>query len=102
MRIDCLIVQRRTETWFQGKRDEKEVLILTCLDTDPVETYPQTFDYRPSEEEQKSHDFSKVMTPLSLSVRDIKAGKSGRYVFVGRVVGNGVATPPPAPKGAKA
>lgn len=97
MRIDCLVVQVRSETWFAGKKDEREVEILTCLDSDPIEPMPQTFDYRPSADEVKEYPpKSLLMKPLSLAVRDQRPSKGGRLVMIGRIVSNGGAAKPPA------
>lgn len=101
MKISCSVVQVRSETWFRGKRDEREVPVLVCLDTDPNEAYPNTFDYHPKDDELR--DLPQIEDPkhpgrklpdtkallgkqIELSVRDFKVQKGGRYSFVGKMV----------------
>lgn len=102
MKISCSVVQVRNETWFKGKRDERDVPVLVCLDTDPVEPYPNTFDYHLKEEEVKQlplvdspdrpgHQVPNVRallgSQIELSVRDFRPQKGGRFSFVGKMVG---------------
>jgi len=87
MRVSALVVQDRRETWFKGQKDERTLRIWTCLDTDPLEAMPATFDYRPGDDELKAHpEGSMSMKPVELSVREIKPGKGGRFVFLGKLV----------------
>lgn len=87
MQIKALIVQDRAETWFSGSRDERAVRIFTCLDQDTVQPMPNTFDYRPSQDELKGLDGKPVLNqPCELAVRSITPAKGGRLVMAGKIL----------------
>lgn len=85
-----MVVQDRLETWFKGKKDEKEVRTWTVLDAenDPrVEQMVETFDYRPSEEEEKAVPLGKArMVELEVACRKFFTAPSGRVTFLGRLI----------------
>jgi hypothetical protein len=110
VKLSLLVVQDRLETWFKGKKDEKEVRTWTVLDaeTDPhIESMSETFDYRPSEEEEAAIPLGKArMGQVEIACRKFFAAPSGRICFLGRVMtfngkalpgsgGNGAVTPGP-------
>lgn len=90
MKVIGTVVQDRAEVWFRGSRDERQVRVLTLLDMDPTDPMPNTFDYRPSDEETKRHPpGSLAMKPVTLSVRAITPAKGGRLTFAGSLQVNG-------------
>lgn len=117
MRIKALVMKARLDLWFKGDRkNEREVLILELYDQDELESFPNTFDYRLSQDEMaelplvpddrpearpgaKRLDISAFKGALvEISARDWKVQKGGRLLFLGRLValptksvGNGAA-----------
>lgn len=90
MKLKAMVVQDRMEKWFQNTADEREVRVLTLLDLeeDPsLEMCPDTFDYRPSKEEEHVLPIGKArLQAVEISVRKFQTNKAGRILFLGRLL----------------
>lgn len=88
MKINAMIVQDRPEKWFQGTKDERDVRILTCMDSETHlgQSVPSSFDYRPTQDEQKLYPAASLIGKvIVLSVRSITPAKGGRLVMQGLI-----------------
>lgn len=87
MKAKVLVLGVSSQTWFRGTRDERAVPCLNCMDAETLDgkAIKQTFDYFPSEDENKEIDLTKLnMQPLVLAVEDIRPG-NGRLTFRGSI-----------------
>jgi hypothetical protein len=101
MIINAMVVQDRPEKWFQGTRDERDVRILTCMDPDTHlgQSVANSFDYRPTPEEQKHYPAGMLIGRIvKLSIRSIVPSKGGRLVMSGLIDAASVAKNTAAPK----
>jgi len=88
MKLTILVAGVTTDTWFKGTRDERAVLNLNCLDADAHDglKLKQTFDYTPTQDEQKELDFNGLEgVKIVLAVEEIKAGAGGRLKMRGKI-----------------
>ena len=88
MKIEILVAGVAREVWFRGKRDERQVTVLNCLDRNAHDglKLKQTFDYTPTQDEQEALDLDKLDgTSLVLAVDEIKAANGGRLKFRGKI-----------------
>ena len=86
MYCKAMVVGVVQETWFRGKRDERQVQVLNCLDVacEHGGQMKQTFDYTPSQEESGSLDLSKLlMQSVYIGITDISVGGGGRLKLKG-------------------
>jgi hypothetical protein len=105
MKIDVYVAGVSKETWFRGSRDERQVMLLNCLDRSAHDgmKLKQTFDYTPTAEEGEAFDVEKLDgATLVLAVEEIKPANGGRLKFKGKIDRNSVpktALRNPAPAG---
>ena len=88
MKIEILVAGVAREVWFRGKRDERQVTVLNCLDRNAHDglRLKQTFDYTPTQDEQEALDLDKLDgASLVLAVDEIKAANGGRLKFRGKI-----------------
>jgi len=88
MKVEILVAGIAREVWFRGKRDERQVTVLNCLDRNAHDglKLKQTFDYTPTQEEQEGIDLDKLDgVSLVLAVDEIKAANGGRLKFRGKI-----------------
>jgi hypothetical protein len=88
MKIKVYVAGVTKEVWFRGSRDERQVTVLNCLDSEACEglKLKQTFDYVPTKEEEEAIDMDKLEgANLVLATEEIKAANGGRLKFRGKI-----------------
>ena len=88
MKAEIYVAGVSREIWFRGTRDERQVMLLNCLDRAAHDglKLKQTFDYAPSPDEVEAIDLEKLDgASLVLDVEEIKAANGGRLKFKGRI-----------------
>lgn len=88
MRIEVYVAGVSHDVWFRGTRDERQVVMLNCLDRIAHDgmKLKQTFDYTPTKEEAETIDLEKLdSTSLVLAVEEIKPSNGGRLKFKGKI-----------------
>ena len=88
MKAEIYVAGISREVWFRDSRDERQVLLLNCLDRSAHDGLKlrQTFDYVPTKEEGDDIDLEKLDgSTLVLGVEEIKAANGGRLKFKGRI-----------------
>ena len=93
MKIEVYVAGVSQEVWFRGTRDERQVIMLNCLDRHAHDgmKLKQTFDYTPSKDEADSFDLEKLDgSTLVMAVEEIKPANGGRLKFKGKIDRNSV------------
>lgn len=88
MKLPILVVGVTSDQWFRGTRDERQVTVLNCFDGETFlgKKLKDTFDYTPTEDEQKALDLTKLEgSRITISVDGIKAASGGRLKFRGEI-----------------
>jgi hypothetical protein len=88
MKIDVYVAGVSREVWFRGTRDERQVMLLNCLDRAAHDgmKLKQTFDYAPTPEEVEAIELEKLEEQsLVLGVEEIKAANGGRLKVRGKI-----------------
>jgi hypothetical protein len=88
MKVEVYVAGVAKEVWFRDSRDERQVIVLNCLDSKAHDglKLKQTFDYTPTKEEEEAIDLEKLDgAALVLAVDEIKAANGGRLKFKGRI-----------------
>jgi len=88
MKLPILVVGVSSDQWFRGTRDERAVTVLNCFDSESFlgKKLKDTFDYTPTEDEQKQLDLTKLEgAKIIISVDGIKAASGGRLKFRGEI-----------------
>jgi len=93
MKVEVYVAGVSREVWFRDTRDERQVMLLNCLDRQAHDgmTLKQTFDYTPTKEEGEALDLEKLDgATLVLAVEEIKPANGGRLKFKGKIDRNSV------------
>jgi hypothetical protein len=93
MKVEVYVAGVSREVWFRDTRDERQVMLLNCLDRHAHEgmKLKQTFDYTPTKEECEAIDVEKLDgATLVLAVEEIKPANGGRLKFKGKIDRNSV------------
>ena len=93
MKVEVYVAGVAHEVWFRDSKDERQVLVLNCLDRTAHEglKLKQTFDYTPTKEEVEAIDLDKLDgANLILAIDEIKAANGGRLKFKGKIDRNSV------------
>jgi len=97
MKAIVLVAGVTLDTWFRGTRDERQVTVLNCLDSEAHlgRKLKQTFDYTPSPEEAAELNLPALDGQrITLAIEEIKAASGGRLKMRGTIDRSGL------PKGA--
>ena len=62
MKVEVYVAGVSHDVWFRGSRDERQVVLLNCLDRTAHDgiKLKQTFDYTPSKDEEEAIDLEKL------------------------------------------
>ena len=93
MKVEVYVAGVSREVWFRDTRDERQVMLLNCLDRQAHDgmKLKQTFDYTPTKEEGEALDLEKLDgATLVLAVEEIKPANGGRLKFKGKIDRNSV------------
>jgi hypothetical protein len=93
MKVEVYVAGVSREVWFRDTRDERQVMLLNCLDRQAHDgmKLKQTFDYTPTKEEGEAIDLEKLDgATLVLAVEEIKPANGGRLKFKGKIDRNSV------------
>jgi len=89
VRIAVICAACLTETWFKGKKDEREVPVLNLMDADRTHkeyVVKQTFDYALAADEVDEYDLAELEgSKFTLWVGLIKFTDGGRMRVNGRI-----------------
>lgn len=88
MKVEVIVAGVSKEVWFRDTRDERQVMLLNCLDRAAHDglKLKQTFDYTPTKEEEEAIELEKLDgLTLVLGVEEIKAANGGRLKFKGKI-----------------
>jgi hypothetical protein len=93
MKVEVYVAGLSREVWFRGTRDERQVVLLNCLDRTAHDgmKLKQTFDYGPTADEVEAIELDKLDgSTLVLAVEEIKPVNGGRLKFKGKIDRNSV------------
>ena len=93
MKVEVYVAGVSREVWFRDTRDERQVMLLNCLDRQAHDgmKLKQTFDYTPTKEESDAIELDKLDgATLVLAVEEIKPANGGRLKFKGKIDRNSV------------
>jgi len=88
MKAKVYVAGIESQTWFQGSRDERDVPMLNCLDSDAHlgMKLKQTFDYMLSRDEATELKLDPIEGAIIvLSITEFKPGAGGRLRASGQI-----------------
>ena len=93
MLVTAWVLSVTPETWFRGQKEERQVMLLNCLDRGTGRRLKSTFDYLVGEDDKDLDLNGLADRTIVIGVDTIKPGGGGRIRVQGAIQRDSLAKP---------